>query len=156
MTGPNIRRGRPGDARAITNVFLTARARMSYLPRIRTSREIRAWITDVLPHMYEVWVAEVDGQVVGFAALTDEWLGHLYIEPGAQNRGVGTALLDVAKQARPDGLKLYVFQANTGARRFYERHGFALGTLTDGQRNEENEPDAVYSWTADKPATALT
>jgi GNAT superfamily N-acetyltransferase len=156
MTGPNIRRGRPGDARAITNVFLTARARMTYLPRIRTSREVRIWITDVLPHTHEIWVAEVDGRVVGFAALTDEWLGHLYIAPAAQRRGLGTALLDVAKQARPDGLKLYVFQANTGARRFYERHGFTVRTFTDGQDNEENEPDVVYTWTSDKPASAFT
>jgi ribosomal protein S18 acetylase RimI-like enzyme len=46
----------------------------------------------------------------------------------------------------PDGLQLWVFQKNVGARRFYERHGFRLVELTDGAGNEENEPDARYEW----------
>jgi len=39
-----------------------------------------------------------------------------------------------------------VFQKNTGAIRFYERHGFRLVKLTDGADNVEREPDALYYW----------
>ena len=74
----------------------------------------------------EVWVAEEDGRVVGFAGLGDGKLRHLWVEPAAQNRGFGTALLAKAKERRPDGFQLWLFQKNTGARRFYERHGFTL------------------------------
>jgi ribosomal protein S18 acetylase RimI-like enzyme len=55
-------------------------------------------------------------------------------------------LLDHAKALRPNGLQLWVFQRNAGARRFYERHGFRLVKLTDGSANMEREPDALYAW----------
>ncbi|HXM76070.1 MAG TPA: GNAT family N-acetyltransferase, partial [Thermoanaerobaculia bacterium] len=89
---------------------------------------------------------------LGFLAIrtsrSEGWevLEKLYVEPDAQNRGVGTALLDQAKALRPDGLYLWVFQKNEGARRLYERHGFRLVKLTDGVGNMEQEPDALYRW----------
>jgi ribosomal protein S18 acetylase RimI-like enzyme len=60
---------------------------------------------------------------------------------------VGTALLKVAMNRCPDGLQLWVVQKNVGARRLYERHGFELAQYTNGDRNEEHEPDARYVWT---------
>jgi ribosomal protein S18 acetylase RimI-like enzyme len=65
-----------------------------------------------------------------------------------KNRGIGAALLDHAKALRPEGLELWAFQKNVGARRFYERHGFRLVRLTDGAENMEREPDALYEWRA--------
>ena len=100
----------------------------------------------------EVWVAEGDGRLLGFMALrrsrTEGWetLEKLYVDPPEQDRGVGTVLLDKAKELRPDGLHLWVFQKNESARRFYERHGFRLVRLTDGAANMEREPDALYAW----------
>ena len=46
----------------------------------------------------------------------------------------------------PGGFRLWVFQANAGARRFYERHGLRVVRLTDGAANEEKTPDALYEW----------
>jgi ribosomal protein S18 acetylase RimI-like enzyme len=57
-------------------------------------------------------------------------------------------LLEHAKAESPEGLYLWVFQKNEGARRFYERHGFRLAELTDGAGNMEREPDARYEWTS--------
>jgi hypothetical protein len=37
-------------------------------------------------------------------------------------------------------------------RRFYLRHGFTEAERTDGQRNDEREPDIRYVW---KPRTQL-
>ena len=51
-----------------------------------------------------------------------------------------------AKERRPSGFRLWVFQRNVGAREFYEQHGFPLVELTDGSGNEEREPDALYEW----------
>lgn len=95
---------------------------------------------------HEVWVAEVRRSVAGYAALVGDLLGHLYVHPAEQNRGIGTALLDVTKRERPDGFTLWVFQRNEDARRFYERHGCRLLQLGDGSGNEEHEPDALYEW----------
>jgi GNAT superfamily N-acetyltransferase len=82
----------------------------------------------------------------GFAALSVDLLEHLYVHPQAESRGIGTALLALSKDRRPGGLRLWVFQKNSSARRFYERHGFRLVQLTDGRGNEEGEPDALYEW----------
>ena len=76
---------------------------------------------------------------------------HLYVRPELQGRGVGSALLDVAK-ASGGRLPPLVFQRNAGARRFYERHGLRLVELTNGAANEEREPDVLYEWRPLNPA----
>jgi GNAT superfamily N-acetyltransferase len=142
----NTRRLAPGDADAVADVFLAALARMTYLPELYTDEETREWVKDVLLPNNEVWVAVNQGRVIGFAGLGDDLLRHLLVHPDEQNRGVGTALLGLAKERRPAGFRLWVFQRNTGARRFYERHGFKLVELGDGSGNPEAEPDALYEW----------
>ena len=141
-----IRPAEPGDTESVGDVFLAALAGMTYLPELYTEAETRTFIRDGLLPNNEVWVAEQGGRVIGFVGLGEDVLRHLWVEPEAQNRGVGTALLALAKERRPSGLRLSVFQKNVGARRLYERHGFTLAELTDGRGNEEREPDALYEW----------
>lgn len=133
-------------------MFLAALAGMTYLPDLYSEEETRTFIRDVLLPYNEVWVAEEGGRVIGFTGLADDSVRHLWVLPEEQDRGVGTALLELAKGRRPEGLQLWVFQRNVGARRFYERHGFTLVKLTDGSHNEEREPDALYVWKPDSPA----
>jgi GNAT superfamily N-acetyltransferase len=142
----HARPARSGDIDAIADVFIASFRGLTFLPRLYTESETRDWIRDEMFPRHEVWVADVDGGVVGFAALADDLLGHLYVRPADQDCGIGTALLDVVKRERPDGFRLWVFQRNEGARRFYERHDCQLVELTDGGRNEEKEPDALYEW----------
>ena len=114
--------------------------------------EAAAPIADRNREHEEVWVAEEDGRLLGFLGIEHSTnlgapvLERIYVEPAAQNRGVGRALLEKAKELRPDELYLWVFQKNEGARRLYERHGFELVKLTDGAENMEREPDALYRW----------
>jgi GNAT superfamily N-acetyltransferase len=79
-------------------------------------------------------------------AFREDWIDQLYVLPKAQGRGVGRELLQVAQRSF-DRLHLWTFQRNVRARRFYEARGFALVQETDGARNEEREPDALYLWT---------
>jgi GNAT superfamily N-acetyltransferase len=141
-----LRRARPEDAEAVADVFVRAFAGLTFLPALHTEDETRGWIATTMLPTHEVWVAEVEGEIVGFAALTDELLGHMYVHPSAQGRGIGSALLEKAKERRPRGFDLWVFQQNEGARRFYERHGLECVELTDGAENEERTPDARYVW----------
>ena len=141
-----IRRATPADADEVGRVFVAARDEMSYLPRI--SGEDRPRLGGWFVERHPLWLFERDGRVVGFAGLDDGELTHLYVEPGAQGDGIGTALLEHAKAESAGDLRLWVFQRNHGARRFYERHGFRLVQLTDGAGNMEKEPDALYAWRA--------
>lgn len=85
-------------------------------------------------------------KIVGILALRPGWIDQLYVLPNQQRRGVGAALLTLAKTRSPT-LELWTFQANLLARRFYEGHGFAAVEQTDGSNNEEREPDIRYRWT---------
>jgi len=93
-----------------------------------------------------VWGRFDGDELSGIIAFRDGWVEQLYVLPGAQGRGAGTELLDVAKGAH-ERLELWTFQRNLRARRFYEARGFTLVEQTDGARNEEREPDARYLWT---------
>jgi GNAT superfamily N-acetyltransferase len=139
-----IRRATREDAVAIGEVFVRAREGMAYLPRIPD--EDRPRLGDWIVERHEVWVWEENGAVTGFIGIEPGYLSHIYVDPGVQNRGIGTALLARAKQLLPEGMQLWVFQRNGGARRLYEREGFRLVELTDGQGNMEQEPDARYEW----------
>jgi len=78
-------------------------------------------------------------------AFAPGWVEQLYVLPGWQGRGVGRALLEMAKAENTE-LRLWTFQRNLEARRFYERRGFIAIDETDGSRNEEREPDVLYRW----------
>ncbi|MFI8158691.1 GNAT family N-acetyltransferase [Streptomyces microflavus] len=145
-----IRPATAQDAEAVTGVFLASRAAaMPYLPRVHSDEDTLAWITHVvLPTSTAVRVAEgAEGELLGFAVLAgDDELDHLYLRPDALRRGIGSRLLAEVREAAGGPLKLYVFQRNTAARAFYERHGFTAVAFDDGGRNEENEPDVLYHW----------
>jgi GNAT superfamily N-acetyltransferase len=86
------------------------------------------------------------GEIVGFASFGDRVLGHLYVAPPAQGRGIGRILLDKVKERRPDGFTLWTHQPNAPARAFYEREGLVAVEFTDGSANEEQVPDVRYAW----------
>ena len=134
----------------MTQLFIRACNQRDYLPPVPD--EAAEPITARIREHEEVWVAEDDRSLLGFLAIEASRnlggaavLEKIYVEPAEQNRGVGSALLDKAKELRPDELYLWVFQKNP-ARRLYERHGFRLVKLTDGADNMEREPDALYRW----------
>ena len=93
-------------------------------------------------------VADLDGVVVGLMVLGHErdgdWIEQLYLDPSWMGRGLGERFMEVALRRCPNGLQLWAFQSNEGARRFYERHGFVAEELTDGRANEERTPDVRY------------
>jgi GNAT superfamily N-acetyltransferase len=145
-----VRRAEDAEIEALTRLFIRARNEMEYLPPV--PEEAAVPIAARIREHEEVWVADEDGRLLGFLGIEASRnlggapvLEKLYVEPSEQNRGVGTALLDKAKELRPDELYLWVFQTNP-ARRLYERHGFELVKLTDGAENMEREPDALYRW----------
>jgi ribosomal protein S18 acetylase RimI-like enzyme len=143
----SIRRTTTEDAAALADIHVRARREcMSYLPDTHSLEDVLQWIKEVMPQHEEVWVAEDEGRVIGYFALSDDLLYHLYVYPELQGQGAGSALFDLVKELRPDGFRLSVFQRNTQAREFYEHRGMRVVELTDGSGNEEREPDALYEW----------
>lgn len=80
----------------------------------------------------EAWVAEVDGEVIGFLVLVGEGDGMLLdgvaVLPSHQGRGVGRHLLELAEAravvAGFHRVRLYTNEAMTENQRLYERIGY--------------------------------
>ena len=143
-----IRRATPADARPAADLWLRARAAAGEAipPPAHTPDEVRDWFASHVVPACELWVAETpEGDHAGILVLDGTWLEQLYVEPALTGRGIGGALLSFAKERRPE-LRLWTFVSNTGAQRFYERHGFAEVERTDGRDNEERSPDILYRW----------
>jgi GNAT superfamily N-acetyltransferase len=147
---PAIRRGGAQDARAAADLYLRAREaalRAGSVPAgVHDDDDVRGYFGSHIVEDCELWVAEDDGALAGILVLDGEFVDQLYVEPALTGRGIGSALLAVAKRERPQGPQLWAFQTNAGARRFYERHGFVAVRQTDGRDNEERAPDVLYQY----------
>ncbi|MFL5580616.1 MAG: GNAT family N-acetyltransferase [Gemmatimonadaceae bacterium] len=144
-----IRHAQVVDADAAAALYLRARraAEPAIPPGIHPDYDVRRWMRERLVAPGHVWLAH-DGNaaLLGLVALTPGWVEQLYVEPTRTGEGIGGALLDFAKARSAGVLKLWTFAGNAGARRFYERHGFAAVEWTDGSGNEEGAPDVLYVW----------
>ena len=121
--------------------------RLPWLSGLHTPDEDRRFYHERVFCACAVWGAFESDVLVGIVAFGEGWINQLYVLPGAQGRGIGTALLEVARVDAKD-LSLWTFQQNAAARRFYERRGFVIVKETDGSENEEHEPDVLYRWVA--------
>jgi GNAT superfamily N-acetyltransferase len=137
------------DPGRIADIFLASRA--AFLPYARSPHSadaIRAWVRDILLPSENVTVASVEDRLVGFMATRRHdgisWIMQLYLDPSHVGQGIGSCLLARALETMPPPIRLLTFFQNTGARRFYERHGFSPILFTDGHANEERCPDVLY------------
>lgn len=85
--------------------------------------------TNVMRDVYipasETLVYEAEGEVVGFYSLYENNLAAIFVKPGSQGRGLGSALIDDAKNRR-ERMQLTVYKENIPSIKFYEKHGFTL------------------------------
>ena len=77
----------------------------------------------VLPHN-SVRLALTGGLLAGFIAASAESVAQLYVRAGQHRLGIGTRLLNWAKDQSSGSLWLYTFARNARARSFYRRNGF--------------------------------
>ena len=146
-----LRPAEDADADAIASLLIDTRsAFMPYAPSVHPEHELRDWVRTQLIPAGGVWVAEVDGRVVATMATEasgdGSWITQMAVTPAWVGRGLGSTLLAHALNTLALPIRLYCFQQNTGARRFYERHGFVAVEFGDGQGNEERCPDVMYEF----------
>jgi ribosomal protein S18 acetylase RimI-like enzyme len=81
----------------------------------------------------EVVVAEIQGEVCGFAAYAEGELTWLYVEPGRYKHGIGRQLLRHAIEASGGKLSTEVLVGNEAALALYLGEGFRIQRRVDGK-----------------------
>jgi len=123
MTEPRLRPAAPGDESRLRAIAETSNGHWGYDPE-----GVRAWAA-TLDLSREIWVAEVEGEAVAWAALLPLSdgvceLDDLWVEPRAIGLGIGTLLFrHAAERARALDARALKWEAEPHAVGFYERMG---------------------------------
>jgi putative acetyltransferase len=118
---------------------------LAFIINTHTPQEDEAYIRDQVFSKCTVAIAKDGNVIAGYCAYREGWIEHLYVLPKYQQRGIGPRLLAKAKEHNTE-LHLWTFQKNKVARKFYESGGFVIAEETNGEGNEEKEPDIRYQW----------
>ena len=137
------------DSGRIAEVYLGSRKMFLWYARSPHSDDAaRAWVRDILLAQEDVSIATVADLLVGFISVHRAdgitWITQFYLDPSWVCHGIGSSLLTRTLATAPRPIRLYTFQENAGARRFYERNGFSPVRFSDGHENEERCPDVLY------------
>jgi GNAT superfamily N-acetyltransferase len=139
-----IRPGIPEDAEAVARVQIES-WRAAY-PHLFSEDQLAGISLAERTESWRRWpflVADIDGDVVGFAAVgeahdadADGELWAIYVRPDRWGTGVGRALIEAGEAELLElghrSAVLWVFEDNPRARRFYE----AAGWVTDGAKRQ--------------------
>lgn len=150
--GTLLRPAVPEDAAACAAVFNAWVDATDWMPRVHPAEAVARHIGGYVLPERAVTVAARDGVVVGFMALGVGQVDGLYLGPEARRRGIGAALIGLAKAAWPEGLTLRTFVANGPARAFYAAQGFV--EAPGNADNDEGLPDLLLTWPGDAVAGA--
>ena len=142
MNEPFVREYEPRDRDACRALWaeLTQRHRDIYEDNTIGGDDPAGWFDRYLEEQkpVRVWVAEVDGRVVGFVGALDRGkryeLEPIVVTAHARSRGVGAALartlIDAARAAEMRGVEVRPAARNAEAIRFFHREGFdVLGQI---------------------------
>jgi len=136
------------DFNAVTTLWRAAREQTFpdfQREKGHTFEEDCKYFRNVILENNDIWVADVDGRVVGFLALAGDFVDQLFIHPDFQQHGIGRGLLEHAKHLSPMHLWLYTFRMNAGGCTFYEKNGF-IPVRFGVSPAPESEPDVEYHW----------
>ena len=113
-------------------------------PHSKTEWRYR-WVSEITPK-HEIAVAESDNEILGFVTLNLETseLSQLFTRLSEQGHGVGTALINWAKNRCQKGIYLFTLEINYLSREFYEKHGFRETGLSTNAIS--GLPTVRYEW----------
>jgi ribosomal protein S18 acetylase RimI-like enzyme len=132
------------DAAEISQILEDWAASNREIPLVHNVEERADYGRWLLEHTRVTMIHNNSG-VVGFLALEKHIIQGLYIKKDFQGFGFGQAAIKFA-QKQFEELRLWVFQSNIGAQKFYQRLGFQIVEKSDGEDNDYRLPDVFYYW----------
>lgn len=139
-----IRPAVPQEIPQLADIWLRASCRAhDFLPAAFWESHHEAMVQEHLPGAEELLVLEVEGRVIGFAALNGQRLEALFIDPEVQSYGHGSRLMAEA-MARHPRLTLCVYSRNVRAVSFYRRLGFQV--VEERLEPRSGEAETLMAW----------
>lgn len=96
-----------------------------------------------------------DSSIIGLLVQDGRFVEQLYVHVEYQQQGIGSRLLNEAKEVSPNCVELATFQRNIGAQSFYRKHGFveinrgyAVHLGNPWATSKEDLADIKYRWTS--------
>ena len=132
------------DAAEISQILEDWAASNREIPLVHNVEERADYGRWLLEHTRVTMIHNSSG-VVGFLALEKHIIQALYIKKDFQGFGFGQAAIKFAQKQFKE-LRLWVFQSNIGAQKFYQRLGFQVVEKSDGEDNDYRLPDVFYCW----------
>jgi GNAT superfamily N-acetyltransferase len=132
------------DAAEISQILEDWAASNCEIPLVHNVEERADYGRWLLEHTSVTMIHNSCG-VVGFLALEKHIIQALYIKKDFQGFGFGQAAIKFAQKQFKE-LRLWVFQSNIGAQKFYQRLGFQIVEKSDGEDNDYRLPDIFYCW----------
>jgi len=143
-----IRQFKISDESRVSEIWLkSGQGEYTYLPQFQSLDKEKALrvFHKIITSKSEIWL-EVDESIIkGFVALQGSYIDRLYVDPEFQRQGIGTALVQYAKEKCPAELGLRTHQQNRRACKFYEKNGFEVVNYGISPP-PESAPDVEYHW----------
>jgi GNAT superfamily N-acetyltransferase len=153
MNTLQLRRYKPGDEIAVVDLW--HRSWAAAFPNRDHPLPFEKWMDRFMNEIVvkdQVWIAQHDIEIVGFLALdrVAAYVDQIFVDPNAQSKSVGAALLKKAKNLCPNGLTLHALRENDAALRFYEHQEIKAGTR--GTNPVNGLPTIEFTW---RPSNTL-
>lgn len=91
----------------------------------------------------EVYIAEETNTILGFIALSENYIASIFVDIEQQGKGIGSLLLNHAKSLR-NKLTLNVYQKNEKSINFYKSKNFVI--LSESIDQPTLEKEYVMQW----------
>lgn len=150
----HIRRFREGEESALLKVRYSAIhliARRDY-----SEEQLQAWAPRDIDmvvwcdkiHQINPFVAELSGQIVGYADLqSNGYINHFFVSGTHPNRGIGTQLMrHLLAQAEVHGMHELTSDVSRTAQPFFERFGFSVVEQRFPELQGVVLPNALMRW----------
>ncbi|NGN99807.1 GNAT family N-acetyltransferase [Grimontia sp. S25] len=129
------------------SMWRASKERALGIPEVHDFEAHRYYLNRILTTSNRVYLAveKRAERVLGMIAFDENFITQLYVDCDHQNQGIGSTLVDLAKETTSQNLQLYTFEMNAPARCFWQKHGFEEKQI--GQHdNEEGLTDVLCEW----------